>query len=60
VNAFFFFFSIYLTLPAELGPGVCSAFNRNEYQKQKNNASGIRARPARMADKLTAICEPIV
>jgi hypothetical protein len=29
-------FSIYLILPAELGPGVHSASNRNEYQKQKN------------------------
>jgi hypothetical protein len=24
-------------LPAALGPGVHSASNRNEYQKQKNN-----------------------
>jgi hypothetical protein len=29
-------FSIYLSLPAALGPGVYSASNRNEYQKQKN------------------------
>jgi hypothetical protein len=29
---------IYLSiLPAALGPGVYSASNRNEYQKQKNN-----------------------
>jgi hypothetical protein len=34
------FFSIYLILPAALGPGVYSASNRNKYQKQKNNASG--------------------
>jgi hypothetical protein len=27
-------------LPAALGPGVHSASNRNEYQKQKNNVSG--------------------
>jgi hypothetical protein len=27
----------YLILPAALGPGVHSACNRNEYQKQKNN-----------------------
>jgi hypothetical protein len=27
-------------LPATLGPEVCSASNRNEYQKQKNNISG--------------------
>jgi hypothetical protein len=31
-----FFFSIYLILPTVLGPGVYSASNRNEYQKQKN------------------------
>jgi hypothetical protein len=29
----FFFFSIYLILPAALGPEVDSASNRNEYQK---------------------------
>jgi hypothetical protein len=28
------FFSIYLILPAALDPGVHSASNRNEYQKQ--------------------------
>jgi hypothetical protein len=28
---------IYLILPATLGPGVYSASNRNEYQKQENN-----------------------
>jgi hypothetical protein len=33
-------FSIYLILPATLGPGVYSASNRNEYQKQRNNVSG--------------------
>jgi hypothetical protein len=32
-------FSIYLILPAALGPGVYSASNRNEYQKQRNNVS---------------------
>jgi hypothetical protein len=30
-------FSIYLILPASLGPGIHSASNRNEYQKLKNN-----------------------
>jgi hypothetical protein len=35
-----FLFSIYLFLPASLGPGVYSTSNRNEYQKQKNNISG--------------------
>jgi hypothetical protein len=33
-------FSIYLILPAALGPGVYSASNTNEYQKQKYNVSG--------------------
>jgi hypothetical protein len=31
------FFSVYLILPATLGPGLHSGYNRNEYQKQKNN-----------------------
>jgi hypothetical protein len=39
------FKSIYLILPAALGPGAYSASNRNEYQKQKSvsgkyNAAG--------------------
>jgi hypothetical protein len=34
------FFSIYLILPAALGPGVYLASNRNEYQKNTNNVSG--------------------
>jgi hypothetical protein len=33
-------FSIYLILPASLGPEVHSASKRNEYQKQENNVSG--------------------
>jgi hypothetical protein len=33
------FFSIYLILPAVLGPEVFAASNRNEYQRQKNNVS---------------------
>jgi hypothetical protein len=33
-------FSIYLILPAALDLGVHLAFNRNEYQKHKNNVSG--------------------
>jgi hypothetical protein len=32
--------SIYQILPAALGPGVYTASNINEYQKQKNNVSG--------------------
>jgi hypothetical protein len=45
--------------PTALGPGVYSASNRNENQKQKINVSGSRARPVRRADNLAAICEPI-
>jgi hypothetical protein len=33
------FFSIYLIIPAALGPGIYSDSNRNEYQKQKSNVS---------------------
>jgi hypothetical protein len=54
------FFSIYLILPAALGPGVYSASNINQYQKQKKKVFlGSRALPVRKAD-LTAICEPII
>jgi hypothetical protein len=53
------FCSIYLILPAALGPGAQSASNRNEYQKQKNMFLGSRARPAGRAENFTAICEPI-
>jgi hypothetical protein len=54
------FLSIYLILPAALWPGVYSASNINEYQEQKNNILGRRALPARKADNLAAVCEPIV
>jgi hypothetical protein len=40
-----------------IGPGVDSAFNRNEDQE---SSWGGKGRPARKADNLTAICEPIV
>jgi hypothetical protein len=33
-------FSIYLILPAAVGPEVYSTSNRNEYQKQKNEVPG--------------------
>jgi hypothetical protein len=33
-------FLVYLILPAALDPGVYSASNRNEYQKQNSNVSG--------------------
>jgi hypothetical protein len=36
----FFVFLIYLIHPAALSPGVYSACNRNDYQKQKTNFSG--------------------
>jgi hypothetical protein len=54
------FFPTYLILPAALDPGVHSASNRNEYQKQKIMFLGIRARPEGRADNFTAIFEPIV
>jgi hypothetical protein len=55
-------FSIYLILPAALGPGIYSASNRNQYQKQKKKKNIFvesRAQPVRKADNLTAIREPI-
>jgi hypothetical protein len=42
----YIFFSIYLILPGALGPGVHSASNRNEYQKQKNSVlGGVETKP---------------
>jgi hypothetical protein len=35
------FLSIYLIFPVALDPEVDSASNRNEFQKQKNNVSGV-------------------
>jgi hypothetical protein len=54
-------FSIYLILLAALGPGVYSASNRNEYQKQKNNVF-LKSREQLMcrADNLAATCESII
>jgi hypothetical protein len=55
------FLSIYLILPAALGPGVYSASNKNEYQKHKNIFFWeVKQLPVRRADNVTAICEPIV
>jgi hypothetical protein len=51
-------FSMYLIVPTALGYGAYSASNKNEYQKQKNNVLGSRARPVRRTDNLTAISEP--
>jgi hypothetical protein len=53
-------FSIYLITAALLVPGVYSASNRNEYQKQKNMFLGSRARQPHKDDNLTGISEPIV
>jgi hypothetical protein len=54
-----FFFLIYPILQAALGPGVYSAYNRNEHQQQNEKFLGSRAQPVGKADKLTTICEPI-
>jgi hypothetical protein len=53
------FFLNYLILSATLGPGVHSASNRNEYQKQKN-VSGGKVWLVNKADNLATICEPMV
>jgi hypothetical protein len=57
-----FFFQIDVILRATLGPGVYSAFNRNEYEKQQKKKMflGCKAGPVRKADSFTAICELIV
>jgi hypothetical protein len=49
---------MYLIFPAALSLGIYSASNRDE--KQGIFLRGVNARPARKADNLTAICEPIV
>jgi hypothetical protein len=52
-----------LSLPnllGSLGPGVYAVSTRHEYQKQKNNASDDKVRPACKADKFTGFCETIV
>jgi hypothetical protein len=54
------FFSIYLILPSAVGPVIYSASNRNQYQKHTKIFLVRRARPARKADNLIPICEPIV
>jgi hypothetical protein len=35
------FFSVYIIVPAALGPGLYSASNRNEYQKQEKSFWGV-------------------
>jgi hypothetical protein len=50
------FFLIYLILPAELGPGVYSASNRNECMRSiKIMFVESRARPVRRVDNLTTV-----
>jgi hypothetical protein len=52
-----FHYSMELTIPAALGPGVYTAYNRNEYQKKN---LGSRALSVRKPANVTAICEPTV
>jgi hypothetical protein len=47
-------------LQPHYGPGVDWASNINEYQESSWGGGGGKGRPARKADNLTAICEPIV
>jgi hypothetical protein len=53
------FFSIYLILPAALGPGDLAS-DRNKFLKRKIVFLGSKVQPVRGADSLTAIFEPIV
>jgi hypothetical protein len=50
-------FSIGLILQAHYGPGVDTASNRNKYQEF---SWGVKGRPARKADNITAIYKPTV
>jgi hypothetical protein len=52
------FFSLPNPFQPHYGPGVDSASNGNEYQESSWGVKGDR--PARRADNLTAIFEPIV
>jgi hypothetical protein len=52
-----YFSSDLILVQSHYGPGVNPASNRNEYQE---SSLGKKGRPAREAENLTAICEPIV
>jgi hypothetical protein len=51
------FFSIFLIPPTALRPGVYSASDRNEYQKQKHNVSWEQRAAVAEGCQLTTICE---
>jgi hypothetical protein len=54
-------FPVYQILSAALGPGVYSASNKNEYQKQENKIFlESRGRSARSSDNISSVYEPIV
>jgi hypothetical protein len=55
-----FFLSIYVILPAAVGPAVYSAFNRSECRDKIKMFTRSRALPAGEADNLTPICQSIV
>jgi hypothetical protein len=53
-------FPIFLILLAALGPGVHSAYNRTEYQKQKNNVSAcvcLRGQCIRLTTLLPSVSQ---
>jgi hypothetical protein len=57
-----FFISIYIILPAALGPGVHSASNRNEYWKQKKDSflgveCGRRVMPTSSTSSSSSCCD---
>jgi hypothetical protein len=54
------FFQLTWSFQPHYGPGVDSASNSNEYQEYFWNILGGKGQPARKADNLTTICEPIV
>jgi hypothetical protein len=51
-------FAVYLILPAEIGPDVYSASNR-KWVPETEMFLWSKSPPARTADNLTTICEPI-